>query len=103
MNLGVSGGISSVVDDGTQLLLEAIVSSATDASTAGAARIAGVWVSGLFMLTRHGRDVVLPKFTEMEIVFDRPLSLSPTQAISATTNNRGQTNSSQRESPNMEE
>lgn len=75
MNLGVTGGISKEVDDGTQLLIEAIVSSATDVSTAGTARIAGACASGLFMLTRHGRDVVLPKFTEMDIMFDRPVSL----------------------------
>jgi len=28
------------------------------------------------MLTRHGRDVVLPKFTEMDITFSRPVVLS---------------------------
>lgn len=79
INLGVTGGIAKEVDDGMQLLIEAIVSSATDVSTAGAGRIAGVCVSGLFMLTRHGRDVVLPKLTEMEIVLDRPVSLSTAQ------------------------
>ena len=97
MNLGVTGGISKEVDDGTQLLIEAIVSSATDASTAGTARIAGACVSGLFMLTRHGRDVVLPKFTEMDIIFDRPVSLSTTQPVPVATENRGQTQSSKME------
>ena len=77
MNLGVTGGLAKVSDDGTQLLIEALVSSATDASTAGTARIAGLCVSGLFLVTRHGRDIILPKFTELEIVFDRPVNLSP--------------------------
>jgi hypothetical protein len=36
-------------------------------------------ISGVFMLTRHGRDIVLPKFTEMEIVFDRPATIQATQ------------------------
>lgn len=103
MNLAMTGGIAKVSDDGLQLVIEVIVATATDASTAGTARIAGACASGLFLLTRHGRDVVLPKFTEMDIVFDRPLSLSPTQAIPAATENRGQTNSSQTESPNTEE
>jgi hypothetical protein len=76
LNLGVAAGIAKGVDDGAQLLIEALVSSATDVSTAGAGRIAAVCVSGLFMLTRRGRDVVLPEFTEMNIVFDRPASLS---------------------------
>ena len=73
INLGVAGGMAKAADDGTQLAIEAIVSAATDASTAGTARIVSTCVSGLFMLTRHGRDVVLPKFTEMDISFDRPV------------------------------
>lgn len=83
MNMGVTGGISKETDDAAQLLIEAIVSSATDVSTAGTARIAGACASGLFMLTRHGRDVVLPKFTEIDIMFDRPASLRATQPLPA--------------------
>jgi len=81
MNLGVTGGIAKEADDGAQLLIEAIVSSATDVSTAGTARIAGACASSLFIFTRHGRDVVLPKFTEMDIVLDRPVSLSADQPV----------------------
>jgi len=76
LNLGVTGGLAKVADDGTQLILEAILSTATDVSTAGTSRIVSACVSGVFMLTRHGRDVVLPKFTEMEITFSRPVVLS---------------------------
>ena len=84
MNVGVTAGIAKVVDDGTQLLVEAIVETATDASTAGAARIAALCASGVFMLTRHGRDVALPRFTEMNVVFDRPVSLPGAQTVSHT-------------------
>lgn len=76
VNLGVTGGLAKAADDGTQLIVQAIVSTATDASTAGTSRIVAACVSGVFMLTRHGRDVVLPKFTEMEITFNRPVVLS---------------------------
>lgn len=76
LNLGVTGGLAKVADDGTQLILEAILSAATDVSTAGTSRIVSACVSGVFMLTRHGRDVVLPKFTEMDITFSRPVVLS---------------------------
>jgi type IV secretion system protein VirB10 len=76
INIGVTAGIAKEADDTLQLIIEAVVSSATDASTAGAGRIAATCAAGLFLLTRHGRDVVLPKFTEMNIVFDRPLSLA---------------------------
>jgi len=57
-------------------VIEAIVSTATDASTAGAARIVAACASGVFLITRHGRDIVLPRFTEMSISFDRPVSLA---------------------------
>lgn len=84
VNIGATAGIAKVADDGTQLVIEAIVSTATDASTAGTARIVAMCGSGLFLLTRHGRDVVLPKFTEINIVFDRPVSLPPPHAATTT-------------------
>ena len=75
INIGVTAGIAKEVDDGTQLIIEAIVSTATDASTAGTARIVSSCISGIFMVSRHGRDVVLPRFTEMNIALDRPLAV----------------------------
>jgi hypothetical protein len=84
INLGVTAGLAKEVDDTTQLIIEAIISTATDASTAGVARIVSTCVSGVFMVSRRGRDVVLPRFTEMNIALDRPLSLIKT-AASATT------------------
>jgi hypothetical protein len=75
INGGVSAGMAKEVDDGTQLVLEAVLSGATDVSTAGTARIAGAIVSGIFFVTRHGRDVVLPNFTEMQITLNRPVTL----------------------------
>jgi hypothetical protein len=85
INLGVTGGLSKVADDTTQLIIEAMVSTATDASTAGTARIVAACVSGVFMLTRHGGDVVLPKFTEMDLTFNRPLAFS---AVASSGNHR---------------
>jgi hypothetical protein len=80
VNIGVTAGIAKVSDDTMQLIIETAVSTATDASTAGTARIVAICASGLFMLTRHGRDVVLPRFTEMNVSFDRPVSLPGSQA-----------------------
>jgi hypothetical protein len=74
LDLGVTGGISKVADDSTQLIIELFSSTATDASTAGVARIPAAIASGLFLLTRHGRDVILPPFTEMDVSFSRPVS-----------------------------
>lgn len=76
INAGAAGGIAKEVDDGTQLIVEALISTATDASTAGTARIAGSIVSGVFMLTRKGHDVVLPNHTEMAITLNRPVTFS---------------------------
>lgn len=75
INGGVTAGIAKEVDDGTQLLLEAVLSGATDASTAGTARIAGAIASSIFFVTRRGRDVVLPNLTEMQIRLNRPITL----------------------------
>ena len=75
INLGVTAGIAKETDDGIQLLIEALVSTATDASTAGVSRIVATCTSGIFLVTRHGRDVVLPRFTEMDITFNRPFVL----------------------------
>lgn len=75
LNGGVAAGISKEVDDTTQLIIQALVSTATDASTAGTAKIVATCVSTFFVLTRHGRDVVLPKYTQLRMVFDRPVEI----------------------------
>ncbi len=76
INGGASAGLAKVADDTTQLVIEAIIETATDASTAGAARIVSTTMSGIFLLTRKGHDVVLPSHTEMGITLNRPFSLS---------------------------
>jgi len=91
INIGVTAGLAKEVDDATQLIIEAVVSTATDASTAGAARIVSSCISGIYMVSRHGRDVVLPRFTEMNISLDRPLSVTrtPESANASTMNEHG--------------
>jgi hypothetical protein len=83
LDFGVTGGISKIGDDTTQLIIEAISSSATDASTAGAARFAAMGASAIFLLTRHGRDVILPPFTQMDITLSRAVSLGTELPASA--------------------
>src|SRR5207249_5676824 len=75
LDLGVSAGIAKITDDSIRLAIELVVAGATDACTAGVGRIAAAAMSGLFLLTRHGRDVVLPRYTEMEVTFSRPVLL----------------------------
>jgi hypothetical protein len=76
LDFGVTGGIAKVSDDTMQLIIEAISSIATDASTAGVARIASMGATGIFLLTRHGRDVILPPYTEMDVSLSRAVSLN---------------------------
>jgi hypothetical protein len=81
LELGVGAGISKAADDSYQLIAELLISSATDASTAGTARLIGFAFTGLYMLTRRGRDVTLPRYTPITIRFDRLPSLpSPESA-----------------------
>jgi len=75
IDLGVTAGIAKVTDDSFQLVAETLLSTATDASTAGSARLAAVALSGLYLISRHGRDVILPKYTEMDMRFDQPRSV----------------------------
>lgn len=75
VELGVSFGLSKVADDTYQLIDEAFVSTATDASTAGTARLIGLGFAGFYWLTRRGRDVNLPPYTMLTVRFDRTPSL----------------------------
>jgi len=53
-----------------QLIVEAIISTATDASTAGSARLVATAFWGFYLITRHGQDVILPKYTKLTITLD---------------------------------
>jgi hypothetical protein len=84
LDFAVTGGISKVSDDTTQLIIEAISSTATDASTAGVARFAAMGATGIFLLTRHGRDVILPPYTEMDVSLSRAVSLGSDSPATAS-------------------
>ncbi len=75
IELGVGYGLSKVADDTYQLIVEAFISTATDASTAGTARLIGLGFTGVYWLTRRGRDVSLPPYTILKVRFDRTPTL----------------------------
>lgn len=85
INIGVTAGLAKEADDTLQLIIEAFVSTATDASTAGVGRIVASCVSGIYMVSRRGRDVILPRFTEMDIAFDRPVPVQRSAEAAAAT------------------
>ena len=71
-DLGLGLGMEQVVDEAVEMALRAV------------APYAGVGVGLAFLLGRHGKDVELPKYTEMEVVLSRPLTL-PAPATPAAT------------------
>lgn len=75
LDIAVTGGVAKMADDATQLIIEAISPPATAASTAGVGRIAAVIASGIYMLTRHGGDVILPPHSQIDITLNRSISL----------------------------
>jgi hypothetical protein len=62
-DLGLGLGMEQVVDEAAEMALRAV------------APYAGAGVGLAFLLGRHGKDVDLPKYTEMEVVLSRPLTL----------------------------
>ena len=78
-DLGMATGIAKITDDSAQLVLELLISSATDASTAGIARYVGAATSALLLATRRGHDVILPQYSEMNVAFTRSVVLSAAQ------------------------
>lgn len=77
VEMGISAGISKVADDTYQLIMEAIVSTAPDASMVGTTRLIGFGFSCTCWLTRRGRDVMLPRYTIFTVRFDCPPAPSP--------------------------
>ncbi|MGO9640703.1 MAG: hypothetical protein ACLP1Y_05300 [Candidatus Acidiferrales bacterium] len=78
MQRALAGGqarrLAKEADDATQLAMGAVAATAADSSRAGTARIAARSVSGFFVITRRGRDALPPKFTEMNVMSDRPVT-----------------------------
>ena len=70
-DLGISYAVGKVSDDIAETPIRALGASMSDAAVANAARYVGLAGSLAFLVTRHGRDVRLPKYAEIEIDFGR--------------------------------
>lgn len=81
LELGIGAGTTKEADDAYQVIDEAFVSTATDASTAGTARLIGFAFTGAYWLTRRGRDVILPRYTTVTVRFDRAPSLASAELV----------------------
>ena len=71
IDLGYAYAIGKVVDDMAETPIRAAGAAMSDAAVANAARYFGLGASVIFLVTRHGRDVQLPKYGEIEIELGR--------------------------------
>jgi len=71
VDLGIAYAVGKLSDDLAETPIRAIGAAMSDAAVANAARYFGLGASAAFLITRHGRDVYLPRYSEMEIDFGR--------------------------------
>ncbi len=71
VDLGVAYAIGKVTDDIAETPIRAVGAGMSDAAVANAARYFGLGASVAFLVTRHGRDVYLPKYGQIELDFGR--------------------------------
>ncbi|HVH70314.1 MAG TPA: hypothetical protein VNB49_04295 [Candidatus Dormibacteraeota bacterium] len=71
VDLGITYALGKVTDDVSETPIRAIGAGMSDAAVASAARYVGLGTSAVFLVTRRGRDVHLPKYAEIEIDFGR--------------------------------
>ncbi|MCU1241045.1 MAG: hypothetical protein JWO71_1771 [Candidatus Acidoferrum typicum] len=72
VDLGIAYALGKVTDDLAETPIRAVAAAMSDAAAANAARYFGLGASAVFLITRHGRDVNLPRYSEIEIDFGRP-------------------------------
>ena len=71
VDLSIAYALGKVTDDIAETPIRAIGAAMSDAAVANAARYFGLGASAVFLVTRHGRDVYLPRYSEIEIDFGR--------------------------------
>ena len=71
VDIGMGYAFGKIADDLSEAPIRAIAAGMGDASVATAARYVGFGTASVFLITRHGRDVKLAKYSEIEIYFAR--------------------------------
>jgi len=71
VDLGIAYTVGKVTDDIAETPIRAVGAAMSDAAVANAARYFGLGASVAFLITRHGRDVVIPQYSEMGIILGR--------------------------------
>ena len=71
VDLSIAYTVGKVTDDLAETPIRALGAAMSDAAIANAARYFGLGGSAVFLITRRGRDVYLPRYSEIEIDFGR--------------------------------
>jgi hypothetical protein len=71
VDLSIAYALGKVTDDIAETPIRAVGAAMSDAAVANAARYFGLGASAVFLVTRHGRDVYLPRYSEIEIDLGR--------------------------------
>lgn len=71
VDLSIAYAMGKISDDLAETPIRAVGAAMSDAAVANAARYFGLGASAVFLVTRHGRDVYLPRYSEIEIDFGR--------------------------------
>ena len=71
VDLSIAYTVGKITDDLAETPIRAVGAAMSDAAVANAARYFGLGASAVFLVTRHGRDVYLPRYSEIEIDFGR--------------------------------
>jgi hypothetical protein len=71
VDLSIAYALGKVTDDIAETPIRAVGAAMSDAAVANAARYFGLGASAVFLVTRHGRDVRLPQYSEIEVDFGR--------------------------------
>jgi hypothetical protein len=69
IDLGYAYFVGKIADDVSEAPIRAVGGVMSDAALANAARYVGITTSVAFLITRHGRDVYVPKYAVIEIDF----------------------------------
>jgi hypothetical protein len=71
VDLSIACAIGKVTDDVAETPIRAVGAAMSNAAVANTARYFGLGASAVFLVTRHGRDVYLPRYSAIEIDFGR--------------------------------
>ena len=74
IDLGISYAVGKSSDDIAETPIRALGASIGDAAVTNAARYIGLAGVVTYLVTRHGRDVCLPKYAEIEIAVGRKVN-----------------------------